>query len=67
MVISKCRDTGNHVFFCADVNPERLPRSFGLFTSSYCPFCDASHFWNIEDTRLARRASEKASRVRRAS
>ena len=65
VVISKCRQTGNHAFLAVEVSPLMLERSGGPFASAYCPFCDAAHTWFIEDTRLATRA-RGASSVREA-
>jgi len=67
MVISKCRETGNHVFLAVDVKAQELERASGLLTSAYCPFCDADHFWYAKDSRLASRAAGKTLRVRQAS
>ena len=67
MVISKCRETGNHVFLAVEVKPQDLERSSGLLASAYCPFCDANHFWHARDTRLAGRSARKTASVRQAS
>ena len=56
VVISKCRRTGNHAFLAVEVSPLLLERSGGPFLSTYCPFCEATHTWFVEDTRLATRS-----------
>jgi hypothetical protein len=55
VVISKCRQTGNHAFLAVEVNPLMLERSGGPFACAYCPFCDRMHTWYVEDSRLAGR------------
>jgi hypothetical protein len=67
VVITKCRNTGNHVFVAVEVHPQIFERSGGPFASSHCPFCDLTHCWFIEDSKLANRSADAASGVRRAN
>ena len=64
VVISKCRQTGNHAFLAVEVSPLLLERSAGPFVSTYCPFCESAHTWFVEDTRLAARAHRHARSLR---
>jgi hypothetical protein len=61
VVISKCRQTGNHAFLAVEVSPLLLERSRGPFVSTHCPFCEAAHTWFVEDTRLASRSRAQST------
>jgi hypothetical protein len=65
IVITKCRPTGNYRFLAVEVSPQIFERSGGPFASSYCPFCDSTHCWFIEDSKVANRSANARSGVRR--